>query len=78
MRDRIPQQSKSRLRRDSFIHRQGDRDNAPEITAFWKKLYIIENHYQTNISKGRRGKGFNTFMKKIKLYTCHYNSTKIF
>ena len=31
-------------------------------------LYLIENHCQTNISKGRRGKTNNFFMNGIKLY----------
>ena len=26
-----------------------------------ENIYFIENHYQTNNSKGRRGKDFNTF-----------------
>jgi len=32
-------------------------------------LYLIENHCQTNIFKGRCGKAFNTsFINEIKLY----------
>ena len=49
-------------------YEQGDHDDAQGITAFWK-IYFIENHCQTNISKGRRGMDFNTFfMKEITLY----------
>ena len=34
-----------------------------------KNIYFIENHCQTDISKGRRGKDFNIFfMNEIKLY----------
>ena len=39
--------------------KQGDRDDAQEIT---ENIYFIENHCQTNISKGRRGKDFITFI----------------
>ena len=34
--------------------KQGDRDDAQEITAVW-------NHFQQNISKGRYAKDFITF-----------------
>ena len=27
----------------------------------FENIHLIENHYQANISKGRRGKEFNTF-----------------
>ena len=37
--------------------KQGDRDDAPRS----ENIYLIENHCQANISKGRRGKEFNTF-----------------
>ena len=41
---------------------QGDRDDAQEINAFWKYYITLnENHCQTNISKGRRGKALILF-----------------
>ena len=34
-----------------------------------ENIYLIENHCQANISKGRRGKEFNTFfMNEKKMY----------
>ena len=44
-------------------------------------LYLIENHGQTNISKGRRGKAlilFSLMRWNFTLYTYHYDITKIF
>ena len=44
--------------------KQGDRDDAQEINAFWK--YILKKiNYQANISKLERGKGFIPFFKII-------------
>ena len=48
-----------------------------------ENICFIENHCQTNMSKGRHGKEFNIFFmneKKCTLYTCtsNYDITKIF
>ena len=42
--------------------RQGDRDDAQEITAFWEYIFYRISLNQTFFSKGRRGKDINTFL----------------
>ena len=48
--------------------KQGDRDDAQEITTFLNYIFY-RNSLSKNIPKGRCGKGFNTFfMKERKLF----------
>ena len=49
------------------IEKQGDRDDAQEINAFWKKINN-NNNYQANISKLGRGKGFKIINEMYFVY----------